>query len=296
LLKSRGGPREGMRTDKEQLFCLFGNPVGHSLSPLMHNAAYRAMNLAARYQAFLVPDPETAVRLFREMGMDGASVTLPFKTSIMDHLDDLDEDCRAIGAVNTVWVRDGKLLGSNTDWIGVARSLKSHLDIRGKTLAILGSGGAARGAVFAVRKEGGNPVLVCRNPLKGKELARDFDCPLHPLSDLGSIKAHVLINTTPVGMGSDAESTPARRKDLVNFQWVMDMVYNPLRTALLREAEAAGSGVISGLSMFVHQGAEQVRIWTGMEPPLELMTRIVKEELLRRSAGRGDSRRVESPT
>jgi shikimate 5-dehydrogenase len=90
-------------------------------------------------------------------------------------------------------------------------------------------------------------------------------------------------------MGPDAESTPARRKDLVNFQWVMDMVYNPLRTALLREAETAGCGVISGLSMFVHQGAEQVRIWTGMEPPVDLMGRIAEEELFRRSAGRGDS-------
>jgi len=278
-----------MRTDRERLFCLFGNPVGHSLSPLMHNAAYRAMNLAARYLALLVPDPETAVRLFREMGMEGASVTLPFKTSIMAYLDDFDEDSRAIGAVNTVWVRNGKLFGANTDWIGFARSLKKHFDMRGKTFAILGSGGAARAAVFAVRKEWGSPVLVCRNPLKGKELARDFDCPSHPLSDLGSIKAHVLINTTPVGMGPDAESTPARRKELVHFQWVMDMVYNPLRTALLREAEAAGCGVISGLSMFVHQGAEQVRIWTGMEPPVDLMGRIAEEELLRRSAGRGDS-------
>jgi shikimate dehydrogenase len=240
------------------------------------------MNLAARYQAFLVPDPKTAVRLFREMGMDGASVTLPFKTSIMAHLDDFDEDCRAMGAINTVWTRDGKLFGANTDWIGFARSLKKHLDIRGKTLAILGSGGAARAAVFAARKEGGNPVLVCRNSLKGKELARDFDCPFHPLSDLSSIKAHVLVNTTPVGMGPDTENTLARKKDLVQFEWVMDVVYNPIRTVLLREAEAAGCGVINGLSMFVHQGAEQVRIWTGMEAPLDLMTHIVEKELLRR--------------
>jgi shikimate dehydrogenase len=270
-------------TESTRLFCLFGNPVGHSLSPLMHNAAYRAMDLAARYQAFLVPDPETAVRLFREMGMNGASVTLPFKTSIMAHLDDCDEDCRAIGAINTIWTRDGKLCGANTDWTGLARSLKSHFDIRGKALAILGSGGAARAALFAARKEGGNPVLVCRNPLKGKELSREFDCPSHPLSDLGKVKAHALINTTPVGMGADGGNTPARKKDLAHFQWVMDMVYNPLRTALLREAEAAGCGVISGLSMFVHQGAEQVRIWTGMEPPVDLMGRIAEEELLRRS-------------
>jgi shikimate dehydrogenase len=285
-----------MKIGKERFFALFGNPVGHSLSPLMHNAAYRAMNLAARYQAFLVPDSETAMRLFREMGMDGASVTLPFKTSIMTHLDDFDEDCRAIGAVNTVWARGGKLFGANTDWIGLARSLKGHFDLRGKTLAILGSGGASRAAVFAVRKEGGHPVLVCRNPSRGRELARDFDCPSHPLSDLRRVKAHALINTTPVGMGPDAKNTPARKEDLVHFQWVMDVVYNPLHTALLREAEAAGCGVISGLSMFVHQGAEQVRIWTGMEPPVDLMGRVAEEELLRRSAGRGDSRRVESPT
>ena len=274
---------------KSRLFALFGNPVGHSLSPLMHNAAYEALHLSARYTAFAVPDAETALRRMREMGIEGASVTIPLKTAIMACLDEIDEHSRAIGAVNTLWAREGRISGGNTDWVGFTRSLKDHFDLRGKTFAVLGSGGAARAAVFGIRREGGNPIVLYRNPETGNALARDFHCPSRPLSDLKKVEAHCLINATPVGMAPNAARIPVPPKTLSRFKWVMDLVYNPLRTSLLREAEAAGCGVISGLPMLVHQGAEQIRIWTGKEPPVDLMGRVAEEELLRRSAGRGDS-------
>ena len=274
---------------KSRLFALFGNPVGHSLSPLMHNAAYEALHLSARYTAFAVPDAETALRRMREMGIEGASVTIPLKTAIMACLDETDDHSRAIGAVNTLWAREGRISGGNTDWVGFTRSLKDHFDLRGKTFAVLGSGGAARAAVFGIRREGGNPIVLYRNPETGNALARDFHCPSRPLSDLKKVEAHCLINATPVGMAPNAARIPVPPKTLSRFKWVMDLVYNPLRTSLLREAEAAGCGVISGLPMLVHQGAEQIRIWTGKEPPVDLMGRVAEEELLRRSAGRGDS-------
>jgi shikimate dehydrogenase len=261
------------------LFCLFGNPVEHSLSPLMHNAAYREMGLPARYVAFRVSSPEEALRTLRDAGAGGASVTLPFKTAIMPHLDGVDEDSRAIGAVNTLRLACGKVEGRNTDWVGFNRALAKHFEIRGKTVAVLGSSGAARAAVFGIRREGGTAVVVSRNPETGAALARDFDCPFLPLSDFKSIRAHCLVNATPVGMGADAGKALFKREDLGRFEWVMDMVYNPVRTGLLREAQAAGCGVITGVPMLVLQGAEQIRIWTGMEPPVGLMTRVVEEEL-----------------
>jgi len=276
-------------TEKPRLFALFGNPVGHSLSPLMHNAAYEAMNLSAQYIALAVPDGKRALHRMREMGIEGASVTIPLKTAIMAQLDEIDDNSHAIGAVNTLWAREGRILGGNTDWAGFTRSLKEHFDLRGKTFAILGSGGAARAAVFGIRREGGHPTVFSRNPETGIALARYFHCPYRPLSDLEKVEAHCLVNTTPVGMSPDAAAIPVPPTALSRFAWVMDLVYNPLRTRLLREAEAAGCGVITGLPMLVHQGAEQIRLWTGKEPPVGLMHRVAEEELLRRSACGGDS-------
>jgi len=276
--------------EKQRLFALFGNPVGHSLSPLMHNAAYEAMNLSAHYLALAVPDGETTLHRMREMGIEGASVTIPLKTAIMACLDEIDDHSRAIGAVNTLWAKEGRVLGTNTDWVGFTRSLKDHFDLRGKTFAILGSGGAARAAVFGIRREGGHPIVFSRNPETGIALARDFHCPYRPLSDLEKVEAQCLVNTTPVGMSPNAAGIPVPPRTLSRFAWVMDMVYNPLQTRLLREAEAAGCGVITGLPMLVHQGAEQIRSWTGKEPPVGLMHRVAEEELLRRSACGGDSR------
>ncbi len=276
-------------TEKPRLFALFGNPVGHSLSPLMHNAAYEALNFSACYTALAVPDAATALRRMREMEIEGAGVTIPLKTAIMARLDGIDDYSRAIGAVNTLCARGGRIFGLNTDWVGFTQSLKDHFDPRGGTFAILGSGGAARAAVFGIRHEGGNPIVMYRNPETGTALARDFHCPSRPISELEKVEARCLVNTTPVGMHPNEAGTPVPPAILGRFEWVMDLVYNPLRTRLLREAEAAGCGVITGLPMLVHQGAEQIRIWTGKEPPVDLMRRVAEEELLRRSAGRGDS-------
>jgi shikimate dehydrogenase len=277
------------KAEKQRLFALFGNPVGHSLSPLMHNAAYEALNLSAQYIALAVPDGETALHRMREMGIEGASVTLPLKTAIMACLDEIDDHSRAIGAVNTLWAKEGRVFGGNTDWVGFTRSLKDHFDPRGKTFAILGSGGAARAAVFAIRQEGGNPIVFSRNPESGTALAREFHCPSLSLSDLERVEAHCLVNTTPVGMSPNEAGIPVHRRILSRFAWVMDLVYTPLRTRLLKEAEAEGCGVITGLPMLVHQGAEQIRVWTGKEPPVDLMHRVAEKELLRRSACGSDS-------
>ena len=165
------------------LFALFGNPVGHSLSPLMHNAAYERMQINAHYIPVCVDDATEAIERVRRLALRGASVTIPFKTAVMPLLDQVDDTSRTIGAVNTI-ARDAndRLTGYNTDWIGLVRGLEESLEIKDKTFAIVGAGGAARAAVFGIRQRGGLPLIVNRTPERGEKLAKEFDCPVYPLS------------------------------------------------------------------------------------------------------------------
>jgi shikimate dehydrogenase len=269
-----------MAGNSSEIFALFGNPVGHSLSPLMHNATFKRMNIDANYVPFCIKNLEDAVRGIRGLDIRGVSVTIPFKTTVIPYLNEVDGSSLRIGAVNTI-LNDGKgcLRGYNTDWIGLIRDLNESLEISGKIFAILGAGGAARAAVFGILKEGGIPVILNRTIEKGEKMARNFGCPFYPLSEIGNLKADCLINTTPVGMAPDRERSPLARESLVNFRWVMDLIYNPLKTKLLRDAEEAGCMVLPGVGMFVNQGAEQIKIWKGVEPPRAFMKQIVLERL-----------------
>ncbi len=260
-------------------YALFGNPVGHSLSPLMHSAAFGALGHRALYEVHCVEDLEPAVRLIREKPLAGVSVTLPVKGAIMAFLDDVDEDACAIGAVNTITNREGRLRGSNTDWIGLMAAMQENFNLKGKTVAVLGAGGAARAAVYGILREGGTPIVFNRSRERGESLARWLGCDAMPLAKLSRVDAEVLVNTTPVGMSPYTEDTPVDQRYLPKWQWVVDTIYNPLETRLLREARAAGCGIVTGVAMFVRQGAEQIRIWTGLEPPVELMTRVVMTAL-----------------
>ena len=260
-------------------FALFGNPVGHSLSPLMINAAFGAMGIRAGYEARRVEDLEPAVRMIREKPLDGVSVTLPHKGAVMAFLDEADDDARAIGAVNTVTNERGWLRGSNTDWKGLTAAMEERFPLVGRTIAVLGAGGVARAAVHAILRAGGMPIVFNRSRDRADSLARWFSCETQPLARLGAVGADVLINATPVGMHPRTGESPVDARLLPRFEWVVDTIYNPLQTRLLREARAAGCGVVTGLSMFVRQGAEQIRTWTGLDPPVELMERVVRTAL-----------------
>jgi shikimate dehydrogenase len=269
-----------MQNPAPAIFALFGNPVAHSLSPLMHNAAYKKMGIDASYVPLRVGNLKDAMQGVRACNMRGISVTIPYKTAVMPYLDEVDASSQAIGAVNTILHDDkGRLKGYNTDWIGMVRDLEESLEIKKKTFAILGAGGTARAAVFGIRQRGGIPVIVNRTPERGERLAKEFGVPFYPLSQIKDIKADCLINTTPVGMVPDQAKSPLSREIIGRFRWVMDCIYNPLKTRLLKDAEEAGCRAINGLGMFVHQGAEQIRIWTGKEPPIELMREVVLAKL-----------------
>jgi shikimate dehydrogenase len=219
------------------------------------------------------------VQGLRGMDIRGVSVTIPFKSEIMEYLDDLDDEALRIGAVNTVVNDNGRLTGRNTDWRGLTQSLKEQVEMEGKTVIILGAGGTARAALYGVVREGGHPVIVNRTDGKGRELAQDWGCPYESLKNIGKIKADILINTTPVGMFPHTDEKPLQDDVLTRYALVVDVIYNPLKTSLLQAAETAGCRTLPGLDMFVYQGAEQIRIWTGQEPPRALMRQVVLEHL-----------------
>ncbi len=262
-----------------QNYVLLGNPVAQSLSPAMHNAALKEMGIDGRYNAFCVADLEDAIHGIKGMDISGASVTIPYKVSVMEYLDEIHEDAQKIGAVNTIVNNNGRLTGYNTDWFGLMLAIRQLMSVKGQTFVILGAGGTARAAVYGIIKEGGLPIIVNRTIKKGKVLADEFNCPCYSLADLGKIKADCLINTTPVGMYPHTDQTPVEAKMLTGYKYVIDVIYNPLKTRLLCDAEGQGCRIISGLDMFVHQGAEQLKLWTGIEPSRALMKKVVIERL-----------------
>ena len=186
----------------------------------MHDAALKKMKIAAKYLPFCIQDIGSAARGIRGSGICGASVTVPFKVAVMEHLDEADADARKIGAVNTIVNDNGRLKGFNTDWIGLVRSISEVTDIKGKVFAILGAGGTARAAVFGIEREGGIPVIVNRNVARGENLAKEWGCSFYPLSESGRVRADCLINTTPVGMIPNVDESPVSSAILVNYQWV----------------------------------------------------------------------------
>lgn len=271
-------PVLSMQRPQPQNYILLGNPVGQSLSPIMHNAALKQMNVEGTYSAFCVHDLRGAIQGMRAMNICGASVTIPFKIAIMEYLDDVDDDALKIGAVNTIINHHGRLTGYNTDWLGLVVTIREAMPIKNKTFVIIGAGGTARAAAYGIIKEGGFPMIVNRTLKKGEILSRKLNCPFYSLAEIGKIKADCLINTTPVGMYPKDKSL-VKAAIPGNYKYVVDVIYNPIKTKLLKDAQKQGCGIISGLDMFVNQGAGQLRLWTGKEPPRALMKKIISERL-----------------
>lgn len=262
-----------------RLFGVFGDPVGHSLSPAMHNAAFRAVGGGGVYLAFRIVDIAEGVRAVRTLNLRGVSVTIPHKVSVVPHLDALTPLARKIGAVNTITNDDGVLEGDNTDARGATSALARHVALAGKTVAILGAGGAARAVAFGVMAAGARVAILNRTARKGESLAADLNATFLSLTDLRPERYEILINTTPVGMTPRTDAMPVPETVLAPGMTVMDIIYSPLRTRLLEAAQRRGCTVVDGLGMFVGQGAAQFERWTGKPAPLSVMTRRVTEAL-----------------
>lgn len=254
-----------------ELYGILGYPVGHSLSPAMHNAAFQHLGLNKIYLPFPAPEAGAALQAFRTLGVRGASVTIPHKQAVIPFLDSIDPLAAKIGAVNTLLLDSGKVHGCNTDWLGANAALTQFSPLTGKTVALLGAGGSARAIGFGLLEEGAHLTLLSRTPARGQELASTLDCPWRPLADIAELRADILINATSAGMGDDHAHSPVPRRCLGNFGLVMDIVYSPLRTTLLREAAEAGCQTINGLAMLLYQGVAQFELWTGCQAPVTIM-------------------------
>ncbi|MHB8066624.1 MAG: shikimate dehydrogenase [Desulfobaccales bacterium] len=256
-----------------KIYGILGRPVTHSLSPAMHNAAFGKLGINAVYVPFPVADLPQAVAGIRGLALGGASVTIPFKEEIMPLLDELDPLAARMGAVNTVVNRAGRLSGYNTDWLGAVTALKTQTAIAGEQVLLLGAGGAARAIAFGILHHGGQVTITDLDAKRAETLARELAVEAIPLSALGQCPASILINATPVGMAPDLEGLPLDPDLLDRFTLVMDIVYRPLLTRLLREAQARGCRIIDGLQMLIYQATAQFELWTGQNAPLETMSR-----------------------
>jgi shikimate dehydrogenase len=268
-----------------ELYGVVGYPIGHSLSPIMHNTGFSAMDLNAVYLAFETKDIEGCIHAMRALNIRGMSVTLPHKSSVISLLDEVDDMAERIGAVNTVVNEDSHLIGYNTDAVGALRALEERVELAGKSCLMIGAGGAARAIGFVLSEKGVKLRVANRSIERGKALARSLGCPFISLDALQEPIADILIQTTPVGMIPRKEECPIPKQILRKGMVVMDIIYNPLETTLLSVARARGCVAINGLSMFVYQGAEQFRLWTGLDAPISAMTRAVEQALKKK---RGD--------
>ncbi len=267
------------KTSSAKVYGVIANPVGHSLSPVLHNRAFQARRLDAIYLPFLV-EPSRLGDFFKvveQLPVAGFSVTLPHKQRVICHLDTTDSLAKRIGAVNTVYRRKGKLYGTNTDVLGVTAPLEKRMTLRKASVLIAGNGGAARGAIFALLDKGARVTLTGRDPQRVAALARACDVEMIERSKAAAGHFDVLINTTPLGMAPKAGESFF--SDRIPADLVFDMVYNPLETQLLRKARAAGRETIPGLEMFVEQAAAQFEIWTGEKAPRTIMRNAVIEAL-----------------
>lgn len=258
-----------------KVYGIIGNPVAHSLSPAMHNAAFAALGENRVYVPFPVTRLESVLAALRDLGISGLSVTIPYKESVLIRLDEIDPAAARIGAVNTIQLREAGgervLFGTNTDWLGANRALAEEISLAGSRAVILGAGGAARAIGFGLMEAGASIEIHSRTEKRGRALAETLGCPWLPLAQTGSRPAEILVNATSVGMSPNVAESPVPGDVLRSFAVVMDIVYSPLQTRLLREAAAAGCRCVDGLQMLLYQGVAQWELWVGRTAPVEVM-------------------------
>ncbi|HVS21736.1 MAG TPA: shikimate dehydrogenase [Pyrinomonadaceae bacterium] len=271
-----------------EIIGLIGRPVSHSVSPHIHNAAFAASEVNAVYIPFEVGDAAQFMSRMihprsREMdwNLRGLSVTAPHKRAVMNCLDWVEPAAKEIGAVNTIVVEDNELHGYNTDTLGFISPLREKYGaLNGARCAIIGAGGAARAALSGLRNENGQPTLFARDVLKAKPVAEEFGVECRPLAGARFDGFDILVNATSLGTrGEHENATPATAEQLRGVRLAYDLVYNPIETRFLREAQIAGCETIAGIEMLIAQAIEQFKLWTGKQPDVEIMRRAAMKAL-----------------
>jgi 3-dehydroquinate dehydratase/shikimate dehydrogenase len=258
-----------------KVYGVAGNPIKSSLSPIMMNTAFRRETVNAVYLALQATKLNDLLKLVQEIPIQGLSITMPHKQEILQHLENTDPLSAKIGACNTVLrAQDGKLYGFNTDVAGIIGPIERRMSLRGAKALVLGAGGAARAAVFGLRDKGAEVFILNRTPETAQKLARQAGAKTIKKDAVAKTQFDVIINATSVGMAGQKAAQILDAKDL-NTKLVFDLVYNPLETPLLRMARQRNIPIITGVEMFVQQGARQFEIWTGKPAPEEEMLRVV---------------------
>ena len=270
--------------EETKLYGIIGNPVSHSMSPAIHNAAFIEKELNNIYVPLKITDIDTFMRECRKIDFQGFSVTIPHKESVLPLLDDLDPNARRIGAINTIVNQNGKLTGYNTDCMAAVMGLEYSMKeanetLNNKKVSIIGAGGAARAIAFGLKEKGCDITIFNRTIERAEKLSHDVKCKFESFEEIHQIDSDILINTTSIGMFPNVDQTPVPKNILNEGMIVFDAVYNPIETRLLRDAKEQGCHTVNGLSMFINQAAEQFRLWTDIDAPIELMTKVVKEML-----------------
>lgn len=274
---------------RTHFYGVIGDPIGHSLSPVMQNAAFAARRMNAVYVPFLVRDLKDFLDSISPLGIRGFSVTLPHKEKILRHLDGCDPLAARIGAVNTVVVRGGgKLYGYNTDYVGVLWAIEKHMPLSGSRVLIVGAGGAARAVAFALVQAGAAVSIAARRLARAKALAKAVNGEAIARNRVRSEFFDAIVNATPIGMYPHIDGSPLDGREL-NCRLVFDTIYRPRVTTLLKLAARRSIETVSGVEMFVAQGTAQWEIWTGERAPVELMRRAVVAALAaeEKATGRG---------
>ncbi|MFB3916973.1 MAG: shikimate dehydrogenase [Terriglobales bacterium] len=281
--------RIGQLDAATKVYGVAGDPVSHSLSPIMMNAAFRRENVNAVYLALHAKTLPDLLACVHDIPIHGLSVTMPYKEPIIEHLDNTDALTAKVGACNTV-VRaaDGKLYGFNTDVAGIIAPLEQRLALSGAKILVIGAGGAARAAVFGLKERGADVYIMNRTPATGQKLARQAHARFVRRADLKKYAFNVIINATPIGM--NGKQSPLSEKE-IRAKYLFEMVYNVPETALARMARSQGVEVIPGTEMFVHQGARQFEIWTGKPAPVVEMQHVVNAALAARAAARANGKK-----
>jgi shikimate dehydrogenase len=273
-------------------FAVIGHPIGHSLSAAMHTRVFKELNLPHTYEKIDVA-PENLEQFIETTDLDGINVTIPHKVEVMKHLDEISNEAKQIQAVNTISFNEPKT-GDNTDWIGFQNSLKEEgIELENKNVLVIGAGGASRAILVSLKNNNANITLTNRTKQKAVDLNQQLNLNAKiidyqelisnsqlPTPNSKLPEVDIIVNTTSIGMHPNEDATPIPKELLKPNHIIFDVIYNPLKTKLIKEAEEIGCKTISGVNMLVHQGAQSLRIWLGIEPPIKAMKEAVLKNLI----------------
>lgn len=268
---------------QKKVCMIMGNPVDHSLSPLIHNVGYKALGIDGEYEYLSKrvrpQEIEKFIREVRKKQILGVSCTVPNKEAVIPFLEEIDETAQKIGAVNTITNQNGTLKGHNTDWIGAVKAISTVTEIKSKKIAIIGAGGTSKALIFGLLRSGAHVIIYNRSIIKAKSLAVQFACEFRSLSEMSDLSdIDVICNATPVGM-NNPNLSPVPKDLILDKHIVFDAVYSPYTTKLLNDAKQKGATIVHGTEMLLEQAYAQFKLFTGVDAPKKAMKAALMDKL-----------------